>query len=352
MAAPDPSPSTRPPRRLQTLDGLRGVAALAVMAHHMPLFFGGHFPEAYLSVDFFFALSGVVIALAYRSRLEAGLSPAAFFRLRSIRLYPLYLAGLLLGALAALAAVKLGGSPMGLEKFLRSGAFALFMLPSFLSFSLYPINGPAWSLAYELLVNLAYALWLRKLGRAWLAGLCAVAGLSLIPFAFLRARGIDAGYDWGWDQGAIALGRVLYSFVLGVLILGLDPARLPRLRPWIIAGILILILSAEPTGLLRPCFDLAAVWALLPGLVCLGLGNEPQSAWGARLCALLGEASYGIYVIHYPVIALVGALLWACKVPAGPGLGVLTMLATLGLAAWLSRAYDGPLRKKLTEIFA
>ena len=95
------------PRRL-VLDGMRGVAALAVVALHLKDSLGISAPPAsYLAVDLFFMLSGFVLAQAYGARLAGPLSPWGFIRLRLIRLYPLYLAGLVVGA--AVGLIDAGG---------------------------------------------------------------------------------------------------------------------------------------------------------------------------------------------------------------------------------------------------
>ncbi|TIW52974.1 MAG: acyltransferase, partial [Mesorhizobium sp.] len=79
------------------LDALRGVAAISVMLYHFSPFIadGKVLPSSYLAVDLFFLLSGFVIAHAYDRKIESGMGFGTF---RLIRLYPLYLAGTLLGA--------------------------------------------------------------------------------------------------------------------------------------------------------------------------------------------------------------------------------------------------------------
>ena len=74
--------SDAPPAfRYVVLDGLRGVAALSIMLHHYTQH-GGHrelFASAVISVDFFFCLSGFVIAYAYHGRLLAGMPLLQFY---------------------------------------------------------------------------------------------------------------------------------------------------------------------------------------------------------------------------------------------------------------------------------
>ncbi|HET9653111.1 MAG TPA: acyltransferase family protein, partial [Usitatibacter sp.] len=88
--------------RYQLLDGLRGILALAVVVHHFTATSGRReiFASSALAVDFFFCLSGFVIAHAYEAQLRAGMPIASFMARRLRRLYPLYIAGLVLGTMA------------------------------------------------------------------------------------------------------------------------------------------------------------------------------------------------------------------------------------------------------------
>ena len=78
------------PDRFVSLDGLRGIAAIAVMLFHVSL---GYMPGGSLAVDFFFCLSGFVIALAFGKRFANGLSFRAFAKARFARLYPMMFIG-------------------------------------------------------------------------------------------------------------------------------------------------------------------------------------------------------------------------------------------------------------------
>src|ERR1700744_2642762 len=91
----------------EVLDGLRGSAAFLIVIFHLFNYsFGFHGPwalvkHAYLAVDFFFALSGFVVAYAYDDRWTR-MSILQFFRIRLIRLHPLVLVGATLGLLGYL----------------------------------------------------------------------------------------------------------------------------------------------------------------------------------------------------------------------------------------------------------
>lgn len=91
-------------KHFELLDGMRGIAAIAVVLFHFmeiaqPDYRNNFIPRSYLAVDFFFCLSGFVIAYAYDSKL-ASIGRKRFFALRLIRLHPLVVIGSLIGILA------------------------------------------------------------------------------------------------------------------------------------------------------------------------------------------------------------------------------------------------------------
>lgn len=131
--------------RYFTLDAMRGVAAIMVVLYHAGPVTTVIAPAGYIAVDFFFALSGFVIAATYEARLRNGLTPLRFIRIRLTRLYPLYLVGLLLGLTKALGA-WLVAAPHALTgaQILSATVFGLAILPTLPPLDdLFPLNGPA-----------------------------------------------------------------------------------------------------------------------------------------------------------------------------------------------------------------
>src|SRR5258708_4364384 len=157
----------------EVLDGLRGSAAFLIVLFHVfnypfdfspPLHLMHH---AYLAVDFFFGLSGFVVAYAYDDRWTR-MTMLQFFRIRLIRLHPLVLIGATLGLLGYIfdpfsKAMNQTGAPMLLLAYITS----LLLLPSppvgGRVHETQALNGPAWSLMQEYLGNIAYAVILRRL---------------------------------------------------------------------------------------------------------------------------------------------------------------------------------------------
>jgi peptidoglycan/LPS O-acetylase OafA/YrhL len=116
--------------RLLTLDGMRGLAAILVVVYHFEVVVK-LVPSGYLAVDFFFLLSGLVIARTYAPRFEDGLKTRDFFVHRIIRLYPLFFVGLLLGLMRAAGQTVLHlPDRMSFDQLSLAGALGFFMLPA------------------------------------------------------------------------------------------------------------------------------------------------------------------------------------------------------------------------------
>ena len=149
-----------------TFDGLRGVAALLVVSRHVGPFFGPlNSPESFLAVDMFFLLSGFVIANAYAPRLEKGGFVLDFLKIRLIRLYPLYLAGLVVAVVLRLYMRGEDGDPWSLHMLIPTALLAALMLggPPGETTHGYSLNSPSWTLLPEIGLNLVYALVFRWL---------------------------------------------------------------------------------------------------------------------------------------------------------------------------------------------
>jgi hypothetical protein len=139
--------------RFEVLDALRGVAALLVVQIHMPFLFAATmpFPHAYLAVDFFFMLSGFVMAFAYGSRLRQGWPTLLFLRDRFIRLYPLFLLSIPFGLLHLFVVSHKEHSPLPNSEIPWLLLFTILLLPLpkfFQAGGVYshPVVGPSWSL--------------------------------------------------------------------------------------------------------------------------------------------------------------------------------------------------------------
>jgi peptidoglycan/LPS O-acetylase OafA/YrhL len=359
------------PRTFVTLDGLRGIAALAIATRHAPEFFKsisvyihpdglapypvGPFFEGYLAVDFFFTLSGFVLAHAYGERLRAGMTAKQLMQARFVRLYPLSLLSVLLCAVVVVPEHLHDGLAVGVSISLLAAAF---FLPSLGSHDLFLFNVPAWSLFFELVANAAFGLMCRWL-KIWPL-IAIVAGAALLETCAVLARvfgfgepgfgAMDHGYEWG-SFGA-GLLRVAYSFFAGVLIYEVWKRWRPATIPWIVvAAILAAILASNPPGEFGAVFDLTAALLVFPLLVWLGAGSV-VTGWSARVLSRLGLASYALYILHAPLYQVVLLVLAKAGVtgPFGWPAALAFILLALVIALSADRLFDQPVRRMLRQL--
>lgn len=330
-------------RRFEVLDGLRGLAALAVLAHHMVR----HLPEApfsraYLAVDFFFLLSGFVIAAAYDVRLGRQLSFWNYAKIRLARLYPMILAGAALGAVAA--ATRDPDWAL---------AWVLLMQLLFVPFQgdpgkAYVLNNVQWSLFFEIFVNLLHAAVARFLTGPVLGAVVVLAAAALLA---TEDHFGSLGVGWSRENFWGGFPRVIFSFFAGLLLFRLHQnGRLPRLRlAWLLTPLCLGLLLAAPPVRYVP--DAVFVLALFPGIVALGATAEAP-AWAARLALWSGAISYPLYAVHIPLLDLAGRMAPVAS-PEGLRLGYQAATAlVIVLAAWaVERAYEQPVRRRLGRMF-
>ena len=352
-AGEKPAKATTPPGHLAALDAMRGVAALAVVAFHahamLAPFDIGH---AYLAVDLFFGLSGLVIARAYSARLDAGLRAGTFLRLRFVRLYPLYALGVLAGAAEVVLALALTGHDanpsLAPRRLIVALVSAAMMVPSPLAIDpigrLAPFNVAAWSLFFEMAANIMLALLWRWLTPARLWLVIAVSGMILAAGIVLHGSA-DVGADW--SSAGLAIARTAFSFFLGVAIERHVPARPHRAGPvWPLLGGLVLLL-ALPRALVWPWYDIACIGLAFPALIVAGATMVPRAR---RLSQALGDLSYPIYALHTPLLVLAGVVLrrlHAAPAAPAPLAGIVALAATAGVAMAVARMCDLPLRNRL-----
>ena len=299
---PDPS---KPQHRYVVLDSLRGVCACMVVLMH----FGSdsHFyrltllHNGFLFVDFFFVLSGFVIATSYGSKLAGGFPIKTFMGLRFARIYPLHFFMLMIFLAFELAYALHGAVPGTRVPFVgnyspESLIAELFLVQTFVGPDAVPWNGLSWSIAVEFWTYLLFALVARFANRL-LVPLCLLTMIvAPLYLAVLTDRNIYVLHDG-------ALVRCLFGFSAGVLGWKLAPrVQALQFSAWIdslieIGAVLLCAVTVSEAGagrlsLATPCVFLIAVlvFSRQRGLVSKMLQLRPF--------VLLGTLSYSIYLTH------------------------------------------------------
>lgn len=356
-----------PPKshRFLFLDALRGIAALFVVAFHFPNVMTSSFAaNGPLAVDFFFCLSGFVIAFSYESRLSETLSFKDFAVARIVRLYPIYLLGSLLGLISLVLVEHFVLHSVGVwSNSLSLLVLAFLLWPTRLtlltqSFN-YPLNIAAWSLFFEFFANFAYAL-LLKVRLARTAVLIFIAAVSLAFLINIIVNGNQL--DVGGRQIGFGLGfaRVAFSFFLGILVLrfyrsrirNTDATWIHQLGPLLITLLLVAILSSPLSWMRTESFRLIAISLCFPAMVYYGaLARLPRSL--TRLSTALGELSYPLYLLHAPFVSLMRARHLAKFTAAHTALVHVLVVFTIAIFAFLSwqvgEHIDLPIRRALTR---
>ncbi|MFT3933906.1 MAG: acyltransferase [Chitinophagaceae bacterium] len=343
----------QPKQHFEVLDGMRGVAALGVVVFHFMEWvisdysknFIGH---GFLAVDFFFCLSGFVIGYAYDQRIKT-IGLTKFFTARLIRLHPLVLFGSVSGLVFYLT------NPLGVPPTQYSAPYiALFFLCSILmiplaviqdrSYNQFGLNAPAWSLFWEYVANIVYALVLVKISRLTLFIVTIIAAI-LLGYVGYTAGNLMGGWGKGnfWEGGA----RVAYSFAAGLLVYR---------SGWIIKNKLgFVVLSALLlAALLMPHFKWNWIWETtvvlfyFPLLISLGAGTSLPTKL-AGLCRFSGKISYPLYMTHYAGIWIFSNYLTTHTLSNSTLFVIIscTTIVMIGFAWLVMVFYDEPVRKWL-----
>lgn len=355
----------------EVLNGLRGVAAIVVVIFHIfEAFATSHLDQkvnhGYLAVDFFFILSGFVVAYAYDDR-WGRMSIKDFLKRRFIRLHPMVVMGALIGAVMFYFQVSnvWDVTKVSVTDLLIATLLSALLIPATVGGEIrglgemFPLNGPSWSLFFEYIGNILYAFFIRRLHTWALTLVVLVSAVSLARFSIWGTTGdICVGYSLTGSEFTGGISRLLFSFTAGLLLFRIfKPLSNVRGSFWIGAIVLTVLLSLPRIGGAEDMwknglYDAACSIVAFPLLVYLGASEQKMSKAMTGLCKFLGDISYPLYMVHYPFIYLYYAwvknsnLSFEQSLPGAAGVVIGSFLL-----AYLSlRFYDIPVRRYLTKL--
>lgn len=365
----------------ELLDGLRGVAAILVLFYHV--FEGFSFAEitngagegiiktlnhGHIAVDFFFMLSGFVLCYAYDDRWWV-MSTWQFFKRRLVRLHPMLVLGAVIGVLAFafVGFEKWDGSPTPTGWVMVAMLLAMFMVPALPGLpyevrgngEMFPLNGPAWSLFFEYIGNVLYALFIRRLSTRSLFLLAALLGCVHAWFFV----GNVSEYDMvgvGWTVDAVnfcgGLVRMLFPFTVGMLLARTFRPRKVKGAFWMCSVALIALFAVpyipSKGGVsLNSLYEVVCIAFIFPLIVWMGACGC-SGGKTARINKLLGDISYPLYIVHYPIMYVFYAWLIEKKyytLQDCPAVVLLVVASSILLAFLCLKLYDEPVRKWLAK---
>lgn len=353
------------------LDGLRGVAAIMVVWFHIfEAYATSHLDQqinhGYLAVDFFFILSGFVIGYAYDDRWNK-MKTGDFLKRRLIRLHPMVVIGAIIGGIMFYTQ---GCSVWDVSEVTILALFVATFINALLIPAtpgievrglgeMYPLNGPSWSLFFEYIGNILYALFIRKFSTKVLALIVILAGCGLASFAIFGPYGdICAGFQLTGTEFTAGFLRLMFSFSAGLLLFRLFKPMKVKGAFWICSLAVIAIMAVPRLGgadhlWLNGLYDTICCLLIFPLLVYLGASGKTTDKVTTKVCKFLGEISYPLYMVHYPFIYLYFAwvknndLTFQESLPGALGV----VVGSIALAYICLKFYDMPVRKYLTNRF-
>lgn len=358
-------------QHLLVLDGLRGVAAVMVIFMHcFEIFCAGDYHKmiinhGYLAVDFFFMLSGYVMAHAYDNRWNQ-MTILDFMKRRLIRLHPLIIIGTLLGAVlfyfqASPVFPKVSGTSLGSLLLIMLIGFTIIPIPPSMDIrgwnEMHPLNGPTWSLFFEYIANLLHVFVLRKLSVIALSILVFLSGVALVDLAVMGKSGDLIG-GWSLEPLQLRFGftRLLFPYMAGMLLRRITGININKNTFLLCSLLLILVLSVPRIGgrenlWMNGLYESVTILFIFPLIIFLGARGNVQEGINKQVCIFLGNISYPLYITHFPLICVFYAWVSNEKIPLSKGLPVVFLLVTFSVVMayiWL-KLYDEPVRKWLAQ---
>ena len=354
------------------LDGLRGVASVLVIVFHvLETFTGGNrfiqiINHGYLAVDFFFLLSGFVVAYAYDDRWSK-MTQWDFYKRRLVRLQPMVVMGSIIGAALFYFGVSpafpnIAGTPVWEVLLLMVIGATLIPVPISMDIrgwqEMHPLNGPAWSLFFEYIANILYAVAVRRFSKLALSILVSLAGCMLIGYLLFGPQGdLIGGWSITKEQLFVGFTRVLYPFFAGVLLCRIGGIIHIKNAFWWCSLLIIIVLSVPRLGdehhlWMNGIYEAICVIFMFPLIVSIGAGGVLHTAKSERICKFLGDISYPLYITHYPLIYVYTAWVVNNKIQLGTQgllMGLLLVVVSIAIAYASLKLYDEPVRDWLKK---
>jgi peptidoglycan/LPS O-acetylase OafA/YrhL len=355
----------------EILDGLRGVAAIMILIYHIlethTIFTDenliiGH---GYLAVDFFFVLSGFVIGYAYDDR-WGKITFKTFITRRLFRLHPMVVFGMILGAVlfyfgASTEFHLIAATPVW--KLLLFMLLGILLIPALPAFDIrgwkemYTLDAPAWSLFFEYIANILYALFIRRFSKTALAVLVILsAGATVYLSVFMRG---DVSGGWTFDATHLHIGftRLMYPFFAGLLLYRLGKLTSVK-NSFLWCSILLIAVLAVPHigdklhSPMNGLYEAAIIIFVFPLIVYSAASGEVKGKYASKICKFLGDISYPVYLVNYPLIYIYTGWIKDTGYTFTQALpqALMVFAGTIAISYAALKLYDEPIRNRLKKL--
>lgn len=316
--------------RFETLDGMRGIAAIFIMLFHYNIQNGYRFFfNAFTAVDFFFILSGFVILHSYGTKLDSGMANTDYLSRRIARLLPLSMFGVILGVPAFLLMQEASLTDFSSHQIWTAALSNMFFIPAYnsnwfmldgarIAGQLFPTDGPLWSIFFEFFASIAFILF-NRLGNKMLAISCFLFLLDVVIFSLWNGhvvgnRLFDFDAGWGTKNFVGGFSRVCFGFTCGMVIYRLIQAKTSlstqtKSRGWnaLLVYFCLLLMLAFPFYI-KGFYSILEISILAPILVYQGAQVQISGKGVEKISSALGALSFPVYCLHYPVMLSVKSL--------------------------------------------
>lgn len=224
---------------------------------------------------------------------------------------------------------------------------------------MHPLNSVGWSLFFEYIANILYAVWIRIFSKTALSILVGIAAIALAHMAIINGD-VSGGWTLNVEQVRVGLTRTMYPFFAGLLLSRvMKPGQIKNAFLWCSLLVAIVLYMPRIGGAehlwMNGIYESVCIIIVFPLIVYLGASGVLQTQRENKLCKFLGDISYPLYLVHYPLVYFYVAWISNNKgvtlAEAWP-YALLILIGAIVLAYATLKWYDEPVRKWLRRKLA
>lgn len=223
---------------------------------------------------------------------------------------------------------------------------------------IFPLNNVTWSLFYEYIGNILYALVLRKMSTKMLKLIVVALGITLliVVTTMSSAGNINAGWELKFNHIMGGGLRLMFSYSLGLLISrDFRPIRskIKNKAFWLATFIIIITFFVPHLGKtwVNGLYEGLLIVAVFPMLLWLGASEQQIDKKSAKAYTYLGELSYPIYMTHFPIVQLFYSYIrgYGLSIRETWHIALLVFILCLVVGHIVLTLYDIPMRNLLKQ---